>query len=83
LKSGLCALKAGALPLEPHPLAPVLFLLTINKYQFRPGLVAYACNPGYSDREQEDQSSKPAWENSFRDPIWKIPNIIKGVGGVA
>jgi hypothetical protein len=42
-------------------------------------LVAHACNPSYSvGRDQEDCSSKPAWTNSFRDPISKIP-ITKGL----
>jgi hypothetical protein len=37
-------------------------------------LVAHACNPSYSGgRDQEDCSLKPAWANSSRDPISKIP----------
>jgi hypothetical protein len=42
-------------------------------------LVALTCNPSYSEgRDQEDQVSKPARANSFRDPISKIP-ITKGL----
>jgi hypothetical protein len=38
-------------------------------------LVAHAYNPSYSGgRDQEDQGSKPAWANSSRDCILKIPN---------
>jgi hypothetical protein len=34
--------------------------------------VAHTCNLSYSGRgEQEDCGSKPAWENSLRDPISK------------
>jgi hypothetical protein len=45
--------------------------------------VAHTCNPSYSGgRDQEDYSSKPAWANSLRDPISKIP-ITKRAGGVA
>jgi hypothetical protein len=34
--------------------------------------VAHTCNPSYSGgRDQEDPSLKPAWANSFRDPISK------------
>jgi hypothetical protein len=41
--------------------------------------VAQACNPSYlGGRDQEDHSSKPAWANSLRDPILKIPIIKKG-----
>jgi predicted metal-binding protein len=36
-------------------------------------LVAHACNPSYSGRDQEDHSLKPALENSLRDPILKYP----------
>jgi hypothetical protein len=36
-------------------------------------LVAHACNPCYSGgRKQEDQGSRPAWENGSRDPISKM-----------
>jgi hypothetical protein len=36
--------------------------------------VAHAYNPSYSGgRGQEDCGSKPAWENSSRDPIFKKP----------
>jgi hypothetical protein len=46
-------------------------------------LVAHACNPSYSGgRNQEDCSSKPAWENSLWDPISKNP-LQEGAGGVA
>jgi hypothetical protein len=42
-------------------------------------LVAHASNPSYlKGRDQEDQGLKPAWENSLRDPISKIPNTKKG-----
>jgi hypothetical protein len=41
--------------------------------------VAHACNSSYSrGKDQEDQVSKPAWANSSRDPIWKIPVTKKG-----
>jgi hypothetical protein len=41
--------------------------------------VAHTCNPNYSGgRNQEDHSSKPAWENSLRDPISKKPFTEKG-----
>jgi hypothetical protein len=41
-------------------------------------LAAHTCNPTYSGgRDQEDHSSKPARENSLRDPILKILNIQK------
>jgi hypothetical protein len=46
--------------------------------------VAHACNPSYSGgRDQEDCSSKPAWANSLKDPIWKKKNHKKRVCGVA
>jgi hypothetical protein len=36
--------------------------------------VAHACNTSYSGgRDQEDQGSNPAQENSPKDPISKIP----------
>jgi hypothetical protein len=39
---------------------------------FQALVVAHACNPSYSGgRDQEDRGSKPAWANSFRDPISK------------
>jgi hypothetical protein len=31
----------------------------------RAPVVAYTCNPSYSDRDQEDHGSKPAWANSL------------------
>jgi hypothetical protein len=38
------------------------------------GNVLGACNPSYSEgRDQEDHSLKPAWANSFQDPISKKP----------
>jgi hypothetical protein len=41
--------------------------------------VAHACNPSYSGgRDQADHDSKPAWANSLRDPISKIPFTKKG-----
>jgi hypothetical protein len=37
--------------------------------------VAHAYNPSYlGGRDQEEQSSKPAWANSLPDPILKVPN---------
>jgi hypothetical protein len=46
-------------------------------------LVTHAYNPSYSGgQDQEDCGSKPAWANSLRDPILKIPNA-KRAGGVA
>jgi hypothetical protein len=43
-------------------------------------LVAHACNPSYSGgRDQGDRDSKPAWGNSTRDPVLKIPTH-KGLG---
>jgi hypothetical protein len=43
-------------------------------------LVAHACNSSYSGgRDQEDHSSKPAWENSSRDPILKKTHHKKGL----
>jgi hypothetical protein len=44
--------------------------------------VAHTCNLYLGRRDQEDSSSKPAWANSLRDPISKIPNT-KRAGGVA
>jgi hypothetical protein len=45
--------------------------------------VAHACNPSdLGGRDQEDHGLKPAWANSLRDPISKIP-ITKRAGGVA
>jgi hypothetical protein len=45
--------------------------------------VVHACNPSYSGgRDQEDQGSKPEWENSSQDPTSKIPNI-KRAGALA
>jgi hypothetical protein len=44
-------------------------------------LVAHACNPSYSGgRDQEDCGSKPAWENSSKDPISKKPFTKKKKG---
>jgi hypothetical protein len=38
-------------------------------------LVAHTCNPSYSEnKDQEDNSSKPAQENSSQDRILKLPN---------
>jgi hypothetical protein len=57
-------------------------LLDINKHK-KPVPVAYIYNPSYSGgRDQEDQSSKPAWANSLWDPISKNPSQ-KRAGGVA
>jgi hypothetical protein len=45
--------------------------------------VAHVCNPSYSGgRDQQDCGVKPAWANSFRDPISKNPSQ-KRAGGVA
>jgi hypothetical protein len=42
-------------------------------------LVAHACNPSYlGGRDQEDRGLKPAWANSLRNPILKIPNTKQG-----
>jgi hypothetical protein len=38
--------------------------------------VAHICNP----RNQEDQSSKPAWGNSSQDPISKYPSQNRASG---
>jgi hypothetical protein len=41
--------------------------------------VIHTCSPTYSgNRDQEDGNSKPAWANSSRTPILKIPNTKKG-----
>jgi hypothetical protein len=46
-------------------------------------LVTHAHNPSYlGGRDQEDCGSKPAWANSARNPILKIPNT-KMVGELA
>jgi hypothetical protein len=46
-------------------------------------LVAYTCNPSYSEgRDQGDHGSKPVQANSSRNTILKIPNT-KRVGAVA
>jgi hypothetical protein len=46
--------------------------------------VAHAYNPSYTRvRDQEDHGSKPAWENSSRDPISKKKKSQKRAGGVA
>jgi hypothetical protein len=46
-------------------------------------LLTHACNPSYSGaRDQEGHSSKPAWTNSFQDPILKKPSQKKKGGGV-
>jgi hypothetical protein len=43
--------------------------------------VSHACNPSYSGgRHQEDWGSRPAWENSLRDPISKIAPTKRGQG---
>jgi hypothetical protein len=42
--------------------------------------VAHTYNPRYSrGRGQEDHNLKPAWENSSRNPILKIPNTKNGL----
>jgi hypothetical protein len=42
-------------------------------------LVAHACNPSYLEgRDQKDRGSEPAWANSLRDPISKIPSTRTG-----
>jgi hypothetical protein len=41
-------------------------------------LVAHTCNPSYSEgKDQEDHGLSPAWANSLREPIMKIPNTKK------
>jgi hypothetical protein len=43
-------------------------------------LVTHTCNRSYAGvRDQENQGSKPAWANSSRDPILKIPIRKKGL----
>jgi hypothetical protein len=43
--------------------------------------VAHTYNPRFlGGGDQEDCDSKPAWENSFQDPILKIPNTKKSCG---
>jgi hypothetical protein len=39
------------------------------------GVVAHSCNPSYSGggREQGDHGLNPAWANTLRDLISKIP----------
>jgi hypothetical protein len=45
--------------------------------------VAHAYNPSYlGGRDQEDQSSKPAWANSSGDPISKNPSQKNRAGRV-
>jgi hypothetical protein len=42
-------------------------------------LVTHTCNPSYlGGRGLEDHGSKPAWANSWQDPISKIPITKKG-----
>jgi hypothetical protein len=44
------------------------------------GPVAQAYNPSFSGgRDQEDQGSKPAWENSSQNPISKNTHHKKGL----
>jgi hypothetical protein len=46
----------------------------LRKSYVKLGDVAHAYNPSYSaGRDQEDGSSKPAWANSWQDPISKKP----------
>jgi hypothetical protein len=61
-------------PLEELQTANRLFKkLLISQVQ-----VVNACNLSYSGgRDQEDHCSKPAWANSFRDPILKKPHHKK------
>jgi hypothetical protein len=41
----------------------------------KPGVVACACNPNKpGGRDQEDQGSRPVWENSYEDPRGPIKN---------
>jgi hypothetical protein len=43
-------------------------------------LVAHTYNPNYSGgRDQEDRSSKPAWENSLQDHISEKTHHRKGL----
>jgi hypothetical protein len=42
--------------------------------------VVHPCNPSYSgDRDQGDHCLNPAWANSSRDPVLKIPNTKIGL----
>jgi hypothetical protein len=42
--------------------------------------VAHVCNPSYSgSRDQEDPGSKPAWANSWQDPILKKAHQREGL----
>jgi hypothetical protein len=46
--------------------------LSIKNVKTSQVLVAHACHPSYlGDRDQEDHSSKPAWENSSRKTLHK------------
>jgi hypothetical protein len=37
---------------------------------------ANTCNPSYLGDRDQDHGSKPAWANSSRDPILKVPNTV-------
>jgi hypothetical protein len=57
-------------------------LTNIFKSYLWPGAVAHVYNPSYSrGRDQEDADLRPAWANSSRDPIFKIPITKKGWWG--
>jgi hypothetical protein len=57
----------------------LLIFIQLEKKEMDQALVAHICIPSYSGgREQEDCTSKPAWENSSQDPISKIPNTKQG-----
>jgi hypothetical protein len=56
--------------------------LFVKKYRLGWGLVAHACNSSCSrSRDQEDHSSKPAWENSYLGKKKLLTK--KWAGGVA
>jgi hypothetical protein len=60
------------------------FCKVITNFLFQSQVpAAYTYNPSYSGgRDQEDHCSKPAWANSLRDPISKIPNTKNRPSGV-
>jgi hypothetical protein len=52
----------------------------IIKMTNKPSMVDHTCNPSYSGgRDEGDCSSKSAWANSSKDPIWKKPITNKGL----
>jgi hypothetical protein len=52
------------------------YLCRAIKNEILPDEVAPACNPSYSrGTDQEGHGLKPAWENSSRESISKVPKI--------